>query len=68
MGSVEPFCDRRSGVFQVMNTQVASWTNAADDRARPISAPLDPLAESFRMLGLAVVGSATVICLMWLVS
>lgn len=51
-----------------MNTHVASWTNAANDRVMPIPAPLDPLAESFRMLGLAVVGSATVLCLMWLVS
>jgi len=51
-----------------MNTHVASWTNAADDRVRQLPVPLDPLAESFRMLGLAVVGSATVLCLMWLVA
>jgi hypothetical protein len=52
-----------------MNTHVAPWTDAADDeRVRPISAPLDPLAESLRMMGLAVVGSAAVVCLMWLVS
>ncbi len=51
-----------------MNTLVASWTNTANDRVRPISAPLDPLAESFRMMGLAVIGSAAVVSIMWLVS
>lgn len=51
-----------------MNTNVASWTDAADVQVKPVSATLDPLAESFRMLGLAVIGSAAVVCLMWLVS
>ena len=51
-----------------MNTHVASSTNAANERVGPFSASLDPLAESFRMMGLAVIGSATVVCLMWLVS
>lgn len=51
-----------------MNTYVASLTNAAITRMAPTAVSLDPLAESLRMLGLAVIGSATVVCLMWLVS
>lgn len=51
-----------------MNTHVASWTDAADEQAKPASASLDPMAESLRMVGLAVIGSATVVCLLWLVS
>ncbi|NEU14516.1 hypothetical protein G3T14_20690 [Methylobacterium sp. BTF04] len=54
--------------LSVMNTYVASLTNAAVTRVAPTAASLDPLAESLRMLGLAVIGSATVVCLMWLVS
>jgi hypothetical protein len=50
-----------------MNTQVASWTDAADGQATTASSSPDPLAESLRMLGLAVIGSAAVVCLMWLV-
>ena len=51
-----------------MNTHLASWTDAANERTKPTSASLDPLAESFRMLTLAVIGSASVVCLMWLAS
>ncbi len=51
-----------------MNTHVAPWTDAADGQVAPASTSPDPLAESLRMMGLAVIGSATVVCLMWLVS
>jgi hypothetical protein len=50
-----------------MNTDVASWTDAAYGQVRTALASPDPLAESFRMLELAVIGSAAVICLIWLV-
>jgi hypothetical protein len=52
----------------VMSTDVASLTNVAVTRATPTAASLDPLTESLRMLGVAVLGSATAVCLMWLVS
>jgi len=51
-----------------MSTYVASLTNVAVTRATPTAASLDPLTESLRMLGVAVLGSATAVCLMWLVS
>lgn len=51
-----------------MNTHVAPWTDAADGQVAPASTSPDPLAESLRMMGLAVIGSAAVVCLMWLVS
>lgn len=50
-----------------MNTHVASRADAANDRVTPIATALDPLAESARMLGLAVLGSAAVVSIMWLV-
>lgn len=51
-----------------MNTDVASWTGAVEEQVKAISAPPDPLAESLRILVVAVIGSAAVVCLMWLVS
>ena len=51
-----------------MSTHVATLDHVANERTGPVPARWGTLDESLMMLGLAVIGSATVICSMWLVA